>query len=218
MDLAGLVSVIEQNKANNPQSVMADMANSSVGVGRDYVYSAVRNRFKNPALQSAILASIEHETGGSFNPFQKQYGGGKGRGLIQMEGQMLDGYKKYLNTTKMPDGVDSQLDYLNNIMSNNKYYDIGSGHRQRLQEAINTNDPNVILKEFTNRVERPGKPLMDRRIEALNRWSKIIGITPSEQIQQVDLQSDFDKAFAKARKEGLKVFEFNGKKYNTEVK
>src|SRR3989304_1967320 len=57
-------------------SSLMDMAVHSTRNGKDYVVSAVKKRFANPAMQAAILGSIEHETGGSFDSSQKQSGGG----------------------------------------------------------------------------------------------------------------------------------------------
>jgi hypothetical protein len=37
------------------------------------------------AAIAGIMANIDVETGGSFDPRQKQYSGGPGRGLFQME-------------------------------------------------------------------------------------------------------------------------------------
>lgn len=169
-ELMDLVSLISPQDVIQKQSAMDDMAKMANKSGRDYVVFAVKNRFDNPALQAAILASIDHETGGSFDPYQKQYGGGPGRGLIQMEGMMLKGYQNYLKKIGVADSVDAQLDFLKNILESGNNYDIGAGHRQQMQKAIATGNPEIILQEFTNRVERPGKPMMDKRYKALKNW------------------------------------------------
>lgn len=171
-DLMQLMSTINRVSAQptTSSSPMQDIAKMARKDGRDYVVSAVQKRFENPALQAAILASIEHETGGSFSPYQKQYGGGAGRGLIQMEGDMLKGYQKYLKTAKTEDTADAQLDFLKNILESGANYDIGAGHRNKFREVVKTNNPKAILEAFTNRVERPGKPMMDARYKALNNY------------------------------------------------
>lgn len=215
MSLSELVSMLVPQKDVPQQTAMSSMANSSVGVGKDYVKSAVRSRFKSPALQAVLLASIDHETGGSFDPLQKQYGGGPGRGLIQMEGKMLKGYQDYLSKTKSKDSVDSQLNFIGDIMTSGKNYDIGAGNRNKLADAINTNDPMVVLDSFTNLVERPGKPMMESRRKALKKWiGNEVVVSPEKNMEM----SDFEKAFASARKAGLKEFNYNGKKIKVEVK
>jgi hypothetical protein len=167
------------NKEEKP-SALKGIANETikkVNIERnpDLVLNTLNKKFKSPALVSALMGNIEHETGGSFDYAQKQYGGGPGRGLIQMEGGMLDAYGGYLNKTKSADSAESQSDFLYNIMNNDTYYDIGAGHRKKMQEAIASGDPIAITTEFVNRVERPGKPMIDRRIEATKKWFNKIG-------------------------------------------
>lgn len=222
-ELLDLIDTIIPKKIESQQSAMTDMANIVNKNGRDYVALAVKNRFDSPALQAAILASIEHETGGSFDYKQKQYGGGPGRGLIQMEGGMLDGYQNYLKKKGMSDSVDSQLDFLKDIIESGNNYDIGAGHRQKFQKAVMSGNPELILQEFTNRVERPGKPMMDSRYKALKNWVGNNVQNKSDQNQDKQLSSEnkrsrFNRAFADAKKSGKKIFEFEGEFYKVEMK
>lgn len=62
-----------------------------------------------------LLGNIAVETMGSFNPTQKQLGGGPGRGLIQMEVGTTR-YKDFLSKVKNPNNLNDQFDYILNTM------------------------------------------------------------------------------------------------------
>ena len=164
------ISVEEQAKG------LISMAQSAVQSTPNYVVQSVRNTFKNPKLAAAVLGNIEHETGGTFDYKQKQYGGGPGRGLFQMEyPPMMAAYNNFLQANKMQDSAEGQIKFINDIVTSDKYYDIGSGNRKKMMEIINTGDVKKITEEFSRRVLRPGKPQEDKRIKAADKWYKTIG-------------------------------------------
>lgn len=152
------------------------MAQSAIQSTPDYVVHSVRNTFNNPKLAAAVLGNIEHETGGSFDYKKKQYGGGPGRGLFQMEYKpMISAYNNFLKDHNIDDSADGQIKFINDILSSDKYYDIGAGNRKKMIEVINNGDVKKITEEFSRRVLRPGKPQEEKRIKAADKWYKNIG-------------------------------------------
>jgi hypothetical protein len=196
------------------QELMASVAPDN----KQAVLQALQKRFSNPAVVAGIMGNIDHETGGTFDYAQRQKGG-PARGLIQMEGVMLNGYQKYLANNGKQDSVDSQLDFLNDAMTSGSTYDIGAGHRAKLQKAMLLNDPLRFSEEFVNRVERPGIPHMDRRQERTQYWADQIGGSKDvNNNKEYEKEVTFGDLFKTARKSGKKEFEYKGKKYTTEVK
>lgn len=167
MDL--ITGVRQQQPAPQQKKGMAALVPDAGLTNDQKVLMALKKNFDNPAVIAGIMANIDHETGGTFDYAQKQKKG-PARGLIQMEGVMLDGYKNYLSDNKLPDSVDSQVGFLKDVMTTGKSFDIGAGHRAKLQKAMMSNDPIAFAQEFTNRVERPGVPHMDRRIAKAKYW------------------------------------------------
>lgn len=174
LDLINSINIPE----NKPQkkAPLSDMAQDVIQSTPDYVANYVMNKFKNPKLAAAVLGNIEHETGGSFDYRQKQYGGGPGRGLFQMEYKpMRIAYNNFLNVNKMQDSAEGQINFMNDIVSSDRYYDIGAGNRKEMIKAIDTGDIKKITEEFSRRVLRPGKPQEEKRIKAADKWYKTIG-------------------------------------------
>jgi len=173
--MAGLMDLIKGMLPQAPveQSPLQSMGNSSAGVGIDYISSLMDSNFENEGLKQALLASIGHETGGTFDYTQKQGNDGPARGLFQMEGGMLDAYNNYVDTNNLVDSAQTQVGFMKSILDSGKDYDIGAGNRSKLRAAIATNNPDTILKEFTDRVERPGIPHNERRIEYLNKIKEL---------------------------------------------
>lgn len=157
-----ILGVTKEQQAN---SLMSEMANKAVeSQSKNIVLSSLQKQFKDPAVIAGILGNIDVETGGTFSHTQKEKGG-NGVGLFQFTYQpMKDAYKKYLESTKSKDSVDSQIAFINSAMTTDKHYDIGAGNRNKLNKAISTGDPAVIATAFSNLVEKPGVPHLDRRI------------------------------------------------------
>jgi hypothetical protein len=127
------------------------------------VLNLVKERFKDPKVVAGIMGNIAQETGNTFDYKQKQVGGGSGEGLFQFEGGFKDGYKKYLTKNKKEDSDVSQLDFMKSVLEKSDDYDIGGGHREKVQEAFKSGDIDKITEEFSNKVLRPGKPQIDKR-------------------------------------------------------
>jgi len=127
------------------------------------------------AFNDALTASIDHETGGSFKTSTKQRKG-PAKGLLQMEAGMRKDFEKYLEENDLMETHDSSLSYVKELMEGTRSsYDIGAGHRKRLREAIESNDPEKILESLTKDFFRPGKPrLKDRKkkLSALQNKNK----------------------------------------------
>ena len=134
----------------------------------DFVKNILSNRY-SPQVAAAIMGNIDVETGGSFDPMQKQQKG-PGRGLFQMEGKMLRAYNKHIADNSLKNTAQSQLDFMSEILSNSGVYDIGAGHRKALKKAFESGDVDKITSEFSKRVLRPGKPHLDRRLESSRRF------------------------------------------------
>lgn len=100
------------------------------------------------------------------------------------------------------------------------YYDLMA------RDYLNDKSSDDLLKNFVNKrgdryaSNKEYEKGLREQVAYIDRYlgSPAKGRTPLSDLSSVNNKSSFDEAFAKARKAGLKVFEFNGKKYNTEVK
>lgn len=143
---------------------MADIKNEFSN--SDTVRQSLLQQGYAPEVIAGIMGNIDVETGGSYDPMQKQYGGGIGRGLFQMGGGMLQAYNNYLQSNNLQNTSENQIGFMHNILNSGNVYDIGAGHRAKLQEAFKSSDPSLITREFSNRVLHPGKPNLQRRIQS----------------------------------------------------
>jgi hypothetical protein len=134
----------------------------------EFVRNILSSRY-SPQVVAGIMGNIDVETGGSFDPMQKQTKG-PGRGLFQMEKKMLRAYNKYIEDNDLKNTAQSQLDFMSEILSNSNVYDIGAGHRKAMKKAFESGDVDMITGEFSKRVLRPGKPHLDRRLESARRF------------------------------------------------
>lgn len=136
----------------------------------EFVKSILSSRY-SPEVVAGIMGNIDVETGGTFDPTQKQTKG-PGRGLFQMEGKMLRAYKKHIADNGLKNTAQSQLDFMSEILSNSSVYDIGAGHRKAMKKAFESGDVDTITSEFSKRVLRPGKPHLGRRLESARRFAR----------------------------------------------
>ncbi len=134
----------------------------------EFVQNILSSRY-SPEVVAGMMGNIDVETGGTFDPMQKQ-AEGPGRGLFQMEGKMLRAYEKYIADNNLKNTAQSQLDFMSEILSNSSVYDIGAGHRKAMKKAFESGDVDTITSEFSKRVLRPGKPHLDRRLESARRF------------------------------------------------
>ncbi|MEA2037543.1 MAG: phage tail tip lysozyme, partial [Nanoarchaeota archaeon] len=124
---------------------------------KDTIFTSFRNKVGDLGA-SAILGNIDIETGGSYDYMQKQYGGGPGRGLVQMEGKMLDAYEKYIKDNSLENSITNQIDFIDSALKTDKLYDIGAGNRKTLSEAFASGDINKATDAFLDIFERPKDP------------------------------------------------------------
>ena len=136
----------------------------------EFVRNILSSRY-SPEVVAGMMGNIDVETGGTFDPMQKQTKG-PGRGLFQMEGKMLRAYNKYIDDNDLKNTAQSQLDFMSEILSNSNVYDIGAGHRKAMKKAFESGNVDTITSEFSKRVLRPGKPHLDRRLESARRFSR----------------------------------------------
>jgi len=131
------------------------------------------------AAIAGIMGNVEVETGGSFNPQQKQYSGGPGRGLFQMESGAgkLDEYQTWLKKTGRQDSDASQIQFFRDtIYDPSGVRDIvgvdvaGFGNAEKLRDVFETDDPAKIAEAVSNLWERPSVPHMERRKEAAAKY------------------------------------------------
>ena len=142
-----------------------------------------RKGFSNAAI-AGVMANIEVETGGSFNPFQKQTATGKprsarlrgtGYGLFQLDkGGKRPDYEEWLNENVQSDAARShdeelqaQLDYMvDSIFKKGKYRDrVGPGNADDVKRFLQkSNDPAQIALEFSNKWEMAGNAHNARRM------------------------------------------------------
>ena len=117
----------------------------------------------------AITANIAVETNCSFDAAQHQYNNGPGRGLLQFEpypglGGSLALYGD-LAHCKL-DSADCQLEWLVDSLTG-RYAEgtdyIGAGNVKQFNE---TTEVAEATRVFSESILRPGKPHMDRRLEA----------------------------------------------------
>lgn len=136
----------------------------------DLVADLIQGAFNDPELISSLLGNIQHETGGSYDYLQQQFGGGPGRGLIQMEGGMLDAYQKYLKDNKLENSAQLQVGFIQNVLGSDELYDIGAGNRKKIQKVVETGTLDETTKAISDLFLRPGKPQIDKRLKNANEW------------------------------------------------
>ena len=138
----------------------------------------VRNYLTKKGLSkkeiTALMANIAVESGYTFDSAKKQEGerSDPAYGLFQFDprGKGLSNiYQEYLKDKEKTDSMESQLDFM--VESLNKEYKkgtehIGYGNVSKYNEAVKTGNVEDITKFISNNILRPGKPHMDRRLQA----------------------------------------------------
>ena len=142
-----------------------------------------RKGFSNAAI-AGVMANIEVETGGSFDPFQKQTATGKprsarlrgsGYGLFQLDkGGKRPDYEEWVSENIQSDEprsydeeLQAQLNYMvDSIFKKGKYRDrVGPGNADAVKKYIQTSsDPAQIALEFSNKWEMAGDAHNARRM------------------------------------------------------
>jgi hypothetical protein len=174
--MAGLMDILGaiEPKQQQPTSGLNGLSDSVLKPDGDMIANILMDRLGDPVVVAGIMGNIQHETGGSFDASQKQYGGGPGRGLLQMEGEMLAAYQQYLKKNKLNDGPYSQVDFLESVLKSKDNYEVGDGHLIKLRQSARRGNPAEYALEFSKRVERPkeGKERNDLRQKYAQEWFK----------------------------------------------
>jgi len=135
---------------------------------KDLVQDMLLENF-SPEVAAGILGNIDVETGGTFRHTQKQKGG-SGVGLFQFTYvPMKRAYENYLKSTEKIDSSESQILFVIETLNNDKFYDIGKGHRKELKRVFKKGDVEEIATEFSKRFLRPGIPHLEKRIASALR-------------------------------------------------
>ena len=135
--------------------------------------------YSNAAI-SGILGNIDVETGGTFDFQQEEIGKGKGYGLFQFD-FMKSYYDDWLNKNKKNDSIQSQVDFMDDVIQGKKFIDTKDGKiemlkpsdRVELQTFLKeSNDPEEITLEFGKIFENPkqGKEHFDERKESASSF------------------------------------------------
>ena len=140
------------------------------------VYNKLIDLGFSPSAAAGIMANIDVETGGTFNPSQRQIQG-PGRGLFQLDpsGPLPRVYQQYLTNTGKTDTMDSQLEFMRDTIYGDTELQkvIGEGNTKRLRKVFEEGSPERVAKEFQDIWERPGTPHEERRIESARRFKDI---------------------------------------------
>lgn len=106
---------------------------------------------------NAILANIAHETGGSFDPKQKQYKG-PAKGLVQWENPRYSQLRKFAKKKdKAHDDLDTQVDFI--------VHELNTTEKRAKRALKKVDTVQEKTKVFSDKFERPGKPHMKARLK-----------------------------------------------------
>ena len=164
LGLQGLLGADVPLPPQRPESFLSESKPS------EQVQNILSSKF-SPEVTAALMGNIAVETGDSFDYKQAQKKGGPGRGLFQMEGQMLNAFNNYLRDNEIQNSAKAQIDFMENILSSGDVYDIGAGHRKAMQKVFESGDIPAIAREFSNRVLRPGKPNINKRLQRTYQYT-----------------------------------------------
>jgi hypothetical protein len=127
----------------------------------DEVMGIVMEEFPDsPEFQIAVLGHIGRETDGTFDYKMKQYKGGPGRGLFQLEdGKYKNGvdkhyrnYQRWLRKNEFEDSARSQIQYFKaNITGSERGYNGAGNSDVIIESAKSRNMPhiaNTLQKRF----------------------------------------------------------------------
>jgi len=179
------ISQVEQAKPSKAIEEIGDKL-AKYKINYNDVKVAVEEAFPTLAMQIAVLGHIGRETDGTYDYKIKQYGGGPGRGLLQLEdGKYSNGvdkhfrnYNRWLTKNKLEDSAKSQVFYLkDNIMGSQREYN-GFGNSKKIVESIKSNDPKLIAETLQERFFRSGKKLPQKTNDYMSFWTTIL--TPAK--------------------------------------
>lgn len=133
------------------------------------VYKRLMDLGYKPEAIAGILGNIDVETGSSFAHDQKQHGGGNGYGLFQFD-YMKPHYHKWLSAENKKDSLDSQVDFMHDIVYGKNQKLIGTGNAKKLRNILQDGDVASTAKGFMEIFEKPGKPHVNRRLTSAKNF------------------------------------------------
>jgi len=124
--------------------------------------------YSNEAI-AGITANIDVETGGTFNYEEKEdlevTGDelGEGYGLFQFSGSMKKNYEKYKKKKKKKDSIETQIDFMDEIVRGKSDHSLGNIPEQILKGELfsGKHGPDRIAESFNSLFE--GGKFDDRR-------------------------------------------------------
>ena len=184
--IVNVLSYLNGGEVENTPSV-EDKQNEIIKHLKDKGYS-------NAAI-SGILGNIDVETGSTFDFQQEEEGEGKGYGLFQFD-FMKSHYDGWLNKNKKDDSIQSQIDFMDDIIQGKKFIDTKDGkiemlspkERVKLQTLLReSDDPSETALEF-NKIFEKGK-FNDRRVDSALSFSNTLSSPVSPDSQEGGLTS-----------------------------
>ena len=149
---------------------------------RSYVMDQVErhaptSKYKN--AQQIFKGTISRETGGTFDPVQRQMGGGPGKGLFQMERNswrytkngktwtsskktkdhktfnkgMYSYYTDWLDKTNLGDNSENQIRFVMSSLDRKTGYRFGN--ESKIKEALKDDNPERAMANFTKYAIKP---------------------------------------------------------------
>ena len=140
------------------------------------VYNKLEELGYNKNAIAGIMANIDVETGGTFDPMQQQQlsggGIGRGRGLFQIEvgNPLYNAYADFLKNNEKENTADSQVEFMHETVYGKYQGVIGEGHAKQLRKVFEEGDAEQTTKEFMKRWERPSKPHTERRVASAKQF------------------------------------------------
>lgn len=172
------VQLDKKKVGREPQSEVVKQETASDRA--NYIYNKLIKAGIDENNAKAILANIAVESAYTFDPNIKQKGvgkvsdedwfkkskGGRGTGLIQWDDRRfaLKEFAKKKGTSW--NDMDTQIEYLLN--------ELRGSERNNYKYVKNAKNIEDKIKMFAKKVERPGKPHMEKRIEALDFIDKLL--------------------------------------------
>ena len=120
---------------------------------------------------AGIIGNIKQESAAGDNSynFNVQQSNGGGYGIFQFD-FMKPYYKKYLEENNKTDSIESQIDYMDDVV-NNRVDMLSSKDAKKLKEGlVNAKTPEEAAKIFMEIFEKPGKPHLENRIKYANEY------------------------------------------------
>lgn len=147
------------------------------------VYRYMKDRGLSDTAIFAMLGNIAVESAYSFDPTIEQKGerNDPAYGLFQFDprGGLYEPFMEYVSQTEDQDpaSIKNQLDFMIDSVTGayapGAEY-MGYGNVAKVQEAFEGGDVEEATKMFSERILRPGKPHLDRRVASANTTREIL--------------------------------------------